>query len=828
MDLKRFEVPPEKLRWDCDPKRFGFGCTDELTPLEAFIGQERAIGAIEFGLGVDQPGYNIYVSGLPGTGRASIVKTHLERLVERRKERGEAPIPQDWCYLFNFSDQDQPDIVALPTGSGRKFKVAMERLYDDLKREIAAGFSSEEYQNQRKSLIEQGQHAQRALFQKLDEQARAQGFTVQVGPAGVAILPMHEGRPMTPDEYMATPERMRKAFEERRDQLSKLVGATLDQVRDIEHQTARKVEDLDHAVGEFATAGVFSRAAKPYAQFPEVTAFLESLRSFTIEHLDIFRNSQEERRTTLEIGPEIPRMTRERLGMLPFVVNVFVDNSEAKGPPIIIETNPTFSNLFGKVDRRFVMGGYITDHTMLKAGAIQRANGGYLVLPVRQLLMSGLSWEALKRVIKTRECRPEDPAEVMGLVVPQAIRPEPMPMNVKVVVTGDPHLYNLLAELDEDFWETFKVKADFDFQIHRTPEHLEAYAGFICRMCEENHLLHLEAPAVGKVLEHAARMVADQHKLSTRFGYVKDLLVEADFWTRQDKGKRIGAAHVQKALDEKVFRSNLIAERIRELIAEGTFMVDVTGETAGQVNGLAVLEVGGYSFGKPSRITARAFLGRPGVINIEREANLSGKTHDKGVLILSGYLGWKYAQDYPFSVSISIAFEQLYEGVDGDSASSTEIYAILSALADTPIRQGIAVTGSVNQRGEIQSIGGVNQKIEGFYEVCKAMGITGQQGVIIPRQNVRNLMLREEVVEAVRKGQFHIYAVGTVDEGIEVLTGVPAGVRGADGAYVEGSVNARVEARVKEYARIQREQARPPASIDKNNGATGATRQPAS
>ncbi len=809
MDSERLEVPIEQLRWRCDPKQFGFGCTDELTPLEAFIGQDRAVGAIEFGLGVDQSGYNIYVAGMPGTGRSFIVRAHLERVVREKRERGEAAKPSDWCYLYNFGDPDQPNIIELPAGAGRKFKAALEQLHDDLKREIAGAFSGDEYSSQRKSIVEHGQEVQREHFQRLEQEARTRGFTVQVGPAGVGVFPVQNGRPLTPDEYLGLPEKVRKAFDERRGELSKLVEDTLEQVRDVDQQTGQRVADLDRRVAEFATAGVFSRAARPFADVKEVPEFLEALRSFTVGHIDIFRAGPESRGAQ-EPGSDVVRSARERQVLIPFVVNVFVDNSEADGPPIIAEHNPTFSNLFGKIDRRFVMGGYLTDHTLLKAGSVSKANGGYLILPIRPLLLNLLSWEALKRVIKTRSVRPEDPAEALGMVVPQSIRPEPMPLNVKVVITGDPHLYSLLASLDEDFLETFKVKADFDSQIERTPEHLDAYSALICRVCERDHLLHLDASGVAKVLEHAARMVADQNKLSTRFGQIKDLLVEADYWARKDGAKRVAASHVDKALEQKIFRSNLIAEHIRELIRDGTFMVDVAGAVAGQANGLAVVDIGDFSFGRPSRITARTFLGRGGVINIEREARLSGRTYDKGVLILSGYLSAKYAQRTPLSVSVSIAFEQSYEGVEGDSASSTELYAVLSSLAEAPIKQGIAVTGSVNQRGEVQAIGGVNQKIEGFFDVCTAIGLTGEQGVLIPKQNVRNLMLREDVVEAVREGRFHVYAVGAIDKGIEILTGLPFGERGPDGAYPEGSINARVEERLREYARIQREYIRGP------------------
>ncbi len=817
MDPSQFEVAVEQLRWRCDPGCFSFECTDELAPLQQFIGQDRAISAIEFGLGVTQPGYNIYVAGMPGTGRGSIIKAHLEGVIKERRERGEASAPSDWCYIHNFDDGDQPKILRLPAGEGRRFKSGLERLREDLRREVGNAFSGDEFETQRKGIAEENQAGQRALFQRLEQEARAQGFTVQFSPAGMGLLPLKDGRPLSPEDFLQLPEAERRDFESRRKGLMRRVESTMDEVRALEHETSQRLADLSRQVAEFATTGSFKRAAGAFSDLPQVTAFLDDLRAFAVEHVDAFREKHDEQR-----GPEpladAARVARERQVSLPFEVNVFVDNSGADSPPIIIEGNPTFGNLFGKIDRRFVFGGYVTDHTLLKSGSINRANGGYLVLPMRQLLTNPLSWETLKRVIKEREVRPEDPAEVMGMVVPQSIKPEPMALDLKVVVTGDGALYNLLSAHDEDFWETFKVKADFDYQISRTPEHLDAYAAFICRVCNENKLRHFERTGVSKVVEYTARLVADQHKLSTRFGLVQDLLIEADYWARKEGAALIAAPHVEKALEQKVFRSNLLAERIRELIAEGTFMVDVSGEVVGQVNGLAVYDIGDYSFGRPSRITARTFLGRGGVVNIEREAKMSGKTHDKGVLILSGYLGWKYAQKQPLSMSATIAFEQSYGEIDGDSASSTEVYAILSSLADVPIKQGIAVTGSVNQKGEVQAIGGVNQKVEGFFDVCQAIGLTGDQGVLIPKQNVRNLMLREDVVAAVEEGRFHVYAVDAIDQGIEILTGVAFGQRDERGKYPESAINHRVEQRLREFAQAQRELAR-------RNGA-GADEEP--
>jgi predicted ATP-dependent protease len=456
--------------------------------------------------------------------------------------------------------------------------------------------------------------------------------------------------------------------------------------------------------------------------------------------------------------------------------------------------------MFGKVERRALMGTYVSDHTMIKPGAVHLANGGYLILNIRDVLLKPGVWEGLKRVIRTKEAGVEDPLEQFSFLTPQGMRPQPVPVELKIVVMGDDNIYQLLSLYDEDFWEMFKVKADFDYQVQRTEETLKSYACFIRTCCDSEKLLPFDRSGVAKVLEFATRIVGDQEKLSARFGQLKDLLIEADYWAKTSKSEMIKGEHVEKAVKEKIHRLDLVAERIRQLIEEGTLMIDVKGEVVGQVNGLSVYDLGTFSFGRPSRITAKTFLGRRGVINIERESQLSGRIHDKGVLILSGYLGWKYAQDKPLSLSASLCFEQSYAGIEGDSASSTELYAILSSLSELPIRQCIAVTGSVNQKGEVQPIGGVNQKIEGFFDVCKEKGLTGDQGVMIPNQNIRNLMLREDVIKAVQDGKFHIYAVKTIDEGIEILTGVTSGEKQPDGRYPQDTVNYVVDKRLRELA----------------------------
>jgi len=789
MDIKKYEVPINKLRWECDPNIFEFNHTKSLAPLREFVGQDRAIRAIEFGLAMDREGYNIYVAGLTGTGKTTVVKTYIQRLVERKKVEGKRQL-EDWCYLYNFADPDRPQIVSLPQGKGKPFRNQVSNLLQKLKEELAKAFSSEEYTAERKKAVEESQARQQKLLEETAEEAQQQGFQLQMTSVGPALFPVVDGKPVSQADYLTLDRAVREEIEKKRNDLLKKVRANFEKIREIEGQTVEKLQNADKTVADYIISRLFQDLLNTYKDSEKIIRYLNDLKSFTLSNLDMFKEREEPPQPALGIMPS--QMMGGREALLPFQVNVFVDNSAAEGPPVVTEPNPNYANLFGKIERRFLFGGYLSDHTMLKPGALQLANGGYLLLSANDVLTNPAVWPALKRAIRTKEIRIEDPFEQLGLIAPQGLKPQPVPINVKVILIGDGMLYQLLSMYDEDFWEIFKVKADFDFQLDKTKANLKAFAAFIAGYCEDCELHHFDRSGVAKVVEYAARVVGDQEKLSSRFAWIKELVEEAEFWARRDGASLVSARHVEKATEERRFRHNLPDERIRELIERGTIFIDTEGEVVGQVNGLAIYSLGDVMFGKPSRITCKTFLGRSGVINIERESQLSGRIHDKGVLILSGYLGWKYAQEHPLSLSASLCFEQSYEGVEGDSASSTELYALLSSLSDVPIKQNIAITGSVNQKGEVQPIGGVNQKIEGFFQVCRAKGMNGGQGVLIPKSNLRNLMLRPEVVEAVKEGKFHIYAVSTVDEGIEVLTGVAAGRRGKDGKYPPGTINRKV------------------------------------
>ena len=799
MDITKYEVSADKLHWHCDPNIFDFDCTKDLAPLREFIGQDRATRAIEFGLSMKLDGYNIYVAGLTGTGKTSAVKTYIKRLIEEGEAKGEIRYPDDWCYLYNFADPDRPQILNLPQGKGKTLRDQINDLLLRLRKELTKTFSSEEYKAQQKEIVEKSQAEQQKLLEDTREEAQKHGFLFQLSTVGPALIPLAHGKPMSNEDYLDLKESERRKLEESRAELLKNLEVAFEKFRDLQRTTMEKLQQNDKAVGDFTVSRLFDNLSKEYQDSEKISQYLSDLKTYTLDNLDVFKGKEEKEEKPI-MGIPISHIMRGRDPFLPFEVNIFVDNSTTKGPPVITEPNPNYANLFGKIERRFLLGGYLSDHSMLKPGALQLANGGYLLLNTIDVLTNPAVWPALKRAIKNKEVRIEDPFEQLGLVSPQGLRPQPMPLNIKVVLIGDGMLYQLLSMYDEDFWEIFKVKADFDFEISRNEENMIDFAAFIAGCCEECETYHFNRTGVAKAIEFAARMVSDQEKLSSRFAQIKQLVEESDYWARKDGASLIAAQHVEKAIEERHFRHNLPDEKIRELIERDIIMIDTDSAVVGQVNGLSVYSLGDIIFGKPSRITCQTFLGRGGVINIERESQLSGRIHDKGVLILGGYMGWKYAQDSPLSLSASLCFEQSYEGVEGDSASSTELYALLSSLSDVPIRQNIAVTGSVNQKGEIQPIGGVNQKIEGFFQVCQSKGLNENQGVLIPRRNLRNLMLRNEVVEAVKKGKFHIYAVGTIDEGIEVLTGVEAGKKRKDGSYPKNSINCRVDKHLKEMA----------------------------
>ncbi|QEM69362.1 AAA family ATPase [Geobacter sp. FeAm09] len=791
MSSTKLLIPAEKLRWQCDPHSLDFETTEELPDLEDAIGQERALRSIEFGLGMEGTGFNLYISGETGTGRASTIRSIL------RKRTATEPQPCDWLYVHNFKDHDAAVSLSLPAGMGGGLAADMKELIESFKQDIPKALESREYENRRTEILETYQATNSELFQVLEKACGKRGFTLQRTVSGLVVVPQKEGRNYTQEEYEGLPQKKREKLEKDGKELTERLNEVLRQVRENEKATKDALSQADRDLGMSCLGHHLDPIRQKYGEFPKVLAYLEAVQEDVLNNLEDFKPQTAQ--------PQIPglRMPRQEPTFERYEVNVLVDNREAAGAPVIFESNPTYNNLFGRIEHVMQYGGVaVTDFTMIRPGALHRANGGYLVIDAREVLINPFVWDSLKRCIRTGEIRIEDVLEQYRFMTMVSLKPEPVPLQAKIILVGSPWIYYLLFHLDPDYRKFFKVKAEFDNRVARTPEIMRDYALFVATHCRCEKLLHFDRSGVARLLEYTARMVEDQEKLSSQFMEIADFIREAGFWAQKDGHAIVNGADVQRAAEEKLYRVNRIEERLQELYDDGTIMVDTDGEVIGQINGLSVMSLGDHTFGRPSRITARVYTGQAGMVNVEREVKLSGPIHDKGVLILTGYLGGTFAATYPLSLSSSICFEQSYDGVEGDSASSTELYALLSALSGVPIKQGIAVTGSVNQRGIIQPIGGVNYKIEGFFAVCKSKGLTGRQGVMIPKANERNLMLRDDVVAAVAAGQFHIWSVETIEQGIEILTGMAAGARAKNGAFPKGTLYHLVDVHLRRMAEL--------------------------
>jgi len=778
------ELSAEQVRLQCPSTVFNCDSTEELKPKDGIIGQARALSALKFGLNIGKPGFNVYVSGLAGTGRTTAIKSFMEALAAKKET------PSDWCYVHNFRDSYCPHALGVPAGMGKTLRKDMEVAVDSARRSLVQTFTSKEYSERREEITEDFNKKRAAVFKMLEKKAREKGFVLQATPVGVVFVPAANGEPMSEEAYNKLGDAEREALKKKQDELTDELKAHIAKLSTEQSAIDKQLEDTDREVAGYSVKHLFDKLEEKYRQLPGVVAYLKDVEQDIIEHFEQFRAEPK-----AQDGDPLAAMREmaQKQSLRKYEVNLLVDNSEVKGAPVILELNPTFNNLFGRMEKEAQFGALSTDFTMIKGGSLHHANGGYLVVRIEDILTNFQSWEGLKRTLRDGKLVIEELGERLGFVVTKSLRPEPIPLEVKVVLIGEPMFYYMLLRLDTDFKELFKVKADFDSRMDRTNANLKDYAAVICRICNSENLKHLSRDALAQIIEHSSRLAGDQKKLSALFADIADILREASFWAEEAKAKHIEGRHIEKALEEKVYRSNLIQQRVNEMIADGTIMIDAGGEEVGQVNGLSVIDLGDFAFGRPSRITASVGLGREGLIDIEREAKLGGRLHTKGVMILNGYIADKFVGDTPLSLSARLVFEQSYGEIEGDSASSTELYAILSRLADVPIKQGIAVTGSVNQKGEVQAIGGINEKVEGFFEVCRAKGLNGEQGVLIPASNVRNLMLKEEVAAAVKDGKFHIYPVSTIDQGIEVLTGVKAGKHRKDGSFAPGSINDLVQ-----------------------------------
>ncbi len=783
-------LPISKLRRVCQPRTLNFKITDELPLVDEIIGQPRALRALDFGLGVRGPGFNIFVLGYGGSGRM----TSTERAL--REHAAQQPTPGDWVYVHNFKDPLRPRAMRLPAGRARPFRDDMLGLVNFLKSDLRRAFEGEAYQNAVTRLLRELEAQRSALIQEFDRQAHARGFMlVQTEREGTLIVPLGpHGEAATADELAAFSAEQQAALEQARPELEDEFSAVLRRLHDLDAAARERVQELDRQTAARLIAPQLDELLARYqADCAEVADYLAEVRADISAHAAEFHADPDTPEDKANGAPQLDPLLR-------YQVNVLVDHSRTQGAPIVFEMNPTFMNLLGRIERDVQLGENVLDFTMLRAGALHQANGGYLVLRAADLLKDNNTWTAFKRALSTRQLAVEDPGTHLQMFSTRTLESEPIPLDVKVLLLGTPGAYYELYHYDEEFTQLFKVKAEFCTDMDRTPENEAAYALFVRARCAEHGLPPFEAAAVAQVVEHGSRLIENTAKLSTQFGDITNIIIEAAHWARQAKRSRVTAADVKQALAEWRYRSNLLEEETREPILDGSIHIVVEGEAVGQINGLTVIEYGEYEFGQPSRISARIYVGRSGVTVIEREVHLSGRIHNKGVLTLEGYLHGQYATHEPLSLAASLSFEQNYSEIEGDSASSTELYVLLSALAELPIKQGIAVTGSVDQQGRVQPVGGVQYKVEGFFDVCAGRGLTGEQGVMIPASNIKNLMLREDVVEACRSGRFHIWAVNTIDEGLELLTGVKAGRRNQRGAFTPNSVHARVAAKLKSIA----------------------------
>ena len=799
-------LPVEELFRACDPSRFGFKTTSELEPLEELIGQDRAVEAVAFGIGIRRDGFNLFAAGPAGTGKHTLIGEFL------RRQAHTGPVPDDWCYVYNFQDPRRPRTLRLPAGRAHPLASDMERLTQDLRAALQTTFEGEDYRNRREALAQEFKERQEQAFESIQQRAKEHSIALVRTPLGLALAPLREGQVLSPEEFEALPEAEREKTKADLKQLEEQLQATLRQAPRWEREHRDRVREINREVSRLAVEHLIEEIRKKHEDIPDVTEWLQAVEKDVVDKAEtLLAGSQQIAGEAGQQQPQPAHAPTHDGAMRHYTVNVLVGRNGGDGAPVVYEDHPTYGNLLGRIEHRSEFGTLVTDFTLIKAGALHRANGGYMVVDAYKLLTQPFSWDGLKRVLRAGEISIEPLGQTLSLVDTVSLDPQPIPLDIKIVLVGERMLYYLLCAYDPDFNELFKVQADFEEEMPRDQASVDLYARLIGTIVRNEGMRPFDAGAVARVIERAARLAHDRDKLTTHMRSIADLLHEADYWAETAGHDTVTAVDVTRAIDAHIRRSDRLREKVQESIAEGIVLIDSAGAKPGQLNGLSVIQLGGYSFGRPSRITARVSMGRGRVIDIEREVKLGGPLHSKGVMILSGFLADRFGRDRPLALAASLVFEQSYGGVDGDSASSAELYALMSALSGVPIKQGFAVTGSVNQRGEVQAIGGANEKTEGFFDVCKARGLTGEQGVLIPASNVRHLMLREDVVEACRKGEFAVYNVTTIDQGMEILTGVPAGEPDKDGVYPEGTINRLVADCLDAFAETARK-----AGIDKN------------
>ena len=792
---KRNELSYKELKMVCNPDLFDFDTTADLAPMVSGIGQDRGIKALEFGVNVDIKGYNLYLEGPTGVGKTSYAKNYLNKVAKKKKT------PCDWCYVYNFEDPNEPVAISLAAGQGKDFKETMDSFIKDIQIDIRNTFNNDDFEKEKALIKSEYEEKRNVLMTRLNEYSEKYGFQVKSAQNGIYMMPILDGKTIEQEDFEKLDESIKKQYEEKSVIVQEQIIQAIGEIKEIEKQTAKKLEEWQSNIALLTVNQHINYIKSKFKRNKKITKFLDSIKKDILKNIDYFLVEPPQEQAVPQMPGPRPEMPKPWLN---YRVNLFVDNSEQDGAPVIMESDYSYHNIFGKLEYENYYGALKTDFTMLKPGLLHKANGGYIMFQAKDLLANGICYETLKKALRMEELILENAADQRSSMVMVSLKPEPIPLDLKVILLGSEQVYQTLLALDEDFRKLFKIKVEFEDTSENTLENMNKIASFIHGFCEKESLLPLDRTAVAKVMQFSSRLADDQEKLSTRFNDLSQIIGEAATWAQMDKAKVVTGEYIDKALKERIERIKKYDSRYLEMIKDNTLLINTSGSKVGQINGLTIMSIGDYAFGKPAKITANTYTGKSGIINIEREVDLSGSTHSKGVYILSGYLGEMFAQDIPLSLTASICFEQLYNGVDGDSASSTELYAILSSLSGVPINQSLAVTGSVNQKGEIQPIGGVNEKIEGFFQICQTRGLDGSHGVIIPIQNVKNLNLADNVLEAVKAKKFHIYAISSIDEGIELLTGVPAGKKDGNGRFPAGSVNYLAYEKLKKYAEISK------------------------
>ena len=786
--MKKNELSYKSLKNICNPNNFKFETTDELDSKDLIYGQDRGIKALEFGLDVESKGYNLYLEGPSGVGKTMYTKNYVTKVASKKKT------PDDWCYIYNFEEPNEPVAVSLQAGKGKEFRDDMDAFITDIKRDIKLTFGNEDFDKQKSLMQNSFEQKKSLLLEKLNKQSMKSGFQVKTAQNGVYMMPILDGKTIEEEEFAKLDEKTRKQFEENSAKVQEKIIEVINQIKTLEKENIKKIQEWQSNIALITINSHVNPLKAKYKKYPKISTFFEYIKKDILKNINLFIKDEISETKAQTLKQELVRP------WLNYRVNLFVDNSNLTGSPVIMDSNYLYHNLFGKLEYENQYGMLKTDFTMLKSGLLHKANGGYIILQASDLLANPICYDALKKALLVKELNIENNMEQRSYMLMISLKPEPIPLNVKVLLLGDASIYQTLLALDPDFKKLFKIKVEFEETAPRTDANIMKLARFVHSFSTKEGMLPLDKGAVAKLVEYTSRLSDRQDKLSTRFNEIGEIIAESSTWAKLAKKKLVTSEFIDKTLAERIERVKKYDSLYMEMIKENTLLISTEGAEVGVINGLTILSIGDYSFGKPAKITANTYMGKSGIINIEREIEMSGTSHSKGVLILSGYLGETFAQDFPLSLTASLCFEQLYNGVDGDSASSTELYALLSSLSEIPIKQSIAVTGSVDQKGNIQPIGGINEKIEGFYQVCKQRGLTGEHGVVMPIQNVQNLNLSDEVINSVKEGKFHIYAISTIDEGIEILTGVPAGKKNKEGKFPAGTIKYLAYEKLKRYS----------------------------